>query len=161
GEDRSVDYWWRGMALSVRVVPVPEVRGDRGGMFVIRDMTDRRELEKEILEVSSREQRRIGQGLHDSLGQLLTGLMCLGGTLNRHLAQDCPQHAARAEEITEIAQQAMLEVRALARGLNPIDLDARGLASSLQELAYDCENIFHVACLCDTTEAPPVEDPTA
>src|SRR5436305_846418 len=35
------------------------------------DITERKHLEKKILEVSAREQRRIGQDLHDGLGQHL------------------------------------------------------------------------------------------
>ena len=38
------------------------------------DITERRHLETTILEVSGREQRRIGQDLHDGLGQHLTGI---------------------------------------------------------------------------------------
>ena len=37
----------------------------------IRDITERKHLEKTILEISAREQRRIGQDLHDGLGQHL------------------------------------------------------------------------------------------
>ena len=38
------------------------------------DITERKQLEKAILEISEREQRRIGQDLHDGLGQHLTGI---------------------------------------------------------------------------------------
>src|SRR3990172_1733439 len=35
---------------------------------LVRDITDRTYLEREILEISNREQMRIGQDLHDGLG---------------------------------------------------------------------------------------------
>ncbi|MDP7423086.1 MAG: PAS domain S-box protein, partial [bacterium] len=41
---------------------------------VVRDISERKRLEREIIEISGREQRRIGQDLHDGLGQQLTGV---------------------------------------------------------------------------------------
>jgi DNA-binding NtrC family response regulator len=46
---------------------------------------DRRRLEREILEICEREQQRIGQDLHDDLGQQLAGLWCLGQVLEDNL----------------------------------------------------------------------------
>jgi PAS domain S-box-containing protein len=41
---------------------------------VLRDISARKQLEREVLEVATLEQRRIGQALHDSTGQELTAL---------------------------------------------------------------------------------------
>ncbi len=57
---------------------VRSLRGVKGTpAYVIAtgiDITERKQLEKAILEISEREQRRIGQDLHDGLGQHLTGI---------------------------------------------------------------------------------------
>ena len=46
-------------------------------MGVMRDLTNRKRLERKIVETASLEQQRIGQDLHDSIGQQLTGTIML------------------------------------------------------------------------------------
>src|SRR5262249_54291891 len=46
-----------------------------------RDLTERKRLEREVVEVASLEQRRIGQDLHDSVAQELTALTLLANEL--------------------------------------------------------------------------------
>ncbi|MCC6696612.1 MAG: PAS domain-containing protein [Candidatus Hydrogenedentes bacterium] len=161
GHETAEEHRWHDLALSIHTLPIGDADGVRSGMFLVQDVTERRNLEKEVLEIAAREQRRIGQDLHDGLGQLLTGLMCLSGSLSRNLHQVAPSHVAEADEITQITRHAMTEVRALARGLMPVDLDSRGLAAALQELAYDCENLFNVACDCICDDPVRVEDPVS
>ena len=60
-----------------------------------RDMTERKRLEREVVESASLEQRRIGQELHDSVGQELTALSMLAGDLAQTLRTD-PASAVRA-----------------------------------------------------------------
>ena len=59
----------------------------------------RKRLEKEILEISEREQTRIGRELHDSLGQQLTGIAIMSKALQQRLASRSPDEAARAGEL--------------------------------------------------------------
>src|SRR6516164_1110190 len=47
----------------------------------------RKELEREILEITDREQRHMGQELHDGVGQELTGLALMAQTLTQRLPQ--------------------------------------------------------------------------
>jgi signal transduction histidine kinase len=152
GREQVDERRWRGTALSVHAVPITDEKGVTGGMFVVHDVSERRRLEKEVMDIASLEQRRVGQDLHDGLGQMLAGLMCLSGSLARSLGPVSPEHASMADEITHGVRQAMTEVKSLARGLVPVQLDRRGLVSALQELAYDCENLFHVACRCECRE---------
>ena len=161
GQETAEEHRWRDLALSIHTMPIGDAGAVRSGMFLVQDVTERRNLEKEVLEIAAREQRRMGQELHDGLGQLLTGLMCLSGSLSRNLQQAAPSHVGEADEITQITRHAMTEVRALARGLMPVDLDSRGLAAALQELAYDCENLFNVACDCFCDDQVRVEDPVS
>ena len=51
------------------------------------DITERKRLEKAILEISAREQRRIGQDLHDGLGQHLTGIAFMSKVLEQKLEE--------------------------------------------------------------------------
>src|SRR6266436_4192647 len=61
---------------------------------LIEQMAERERLERELLEVSEREQRRIGYDLHDGLGQHLTGAALAGRVLEEKLsARNLPEAA--------------------------------------------------------------------
>lgn len=107
---------------------------------------ERKHLEQQILEISEREQRRIGQDLHDGLGQHLTGIELMMQSLEQRLANRSKTEAAQATKIAQHVRDAIRQTRALARGLSPVEFDAGGLMSALQELAANVQNMFRVAC---------------
>jgi two-component system CheB/CheR fusion protein len=120
----------------------------------VRDISDRKRLEKEILEISDREQRRIGHDLHDGLCQQLAGIELLSQVLEQKVGAKSKADAARAAEISRHVRDAIGYTRSLARGLSPVMRDAEGLMSALQGLARNTARLFRVACVfeCD----PPV-----
>ena len=63
------------------------------------DITERKHLEKAILEISGREQRRIGQDLHDGLGQHLTGIAFMSKVLEQKLSEKTLPEAADAKKL--------------------------------------------------------------
>ena len=111
----------------------------------------RKRLEKEILEISEREQTRIGRELHDSLGQQLTGIAIMSKALQQRLASRSPDEAARAGELAQLTSRAIEETRQLSRGLHPVTLDENGLMAALQTLAAATQGITGVSCAfqCD------------
>jgi len=126
---------------------------------LLRQIEQRRELEKEILAISEREQRRIGQELHDSVGQQLTGIAFLAKALQQRIAEKSLEEAAAAAEITELANQATDQTRALARGLHPVNLQAGSLVSALQELAVTTQHLFDISCTLESRwPAQPGDD---
>ncbi len=98
---------------------------------VIMDMSEQQQLQREILEIPVSEQRRIGQELHDGLGQQLTGLGLLATSLVNKASR--PEHKL-ATQLASGLQEAISQVRALSRGLMPVDIDAEGFISSLELL---------------------------
>ena len=135
---------------------VSEVRLAKRRLFTgfIRDITERKRLEKEILEISEREQRRIGHDLHDGLCQHLAGVEMMSQVLEQKLSARSPDAAKRAGDIAKNVREAISQTRSLARGLSPVTLDSEGLVSALQELALNTGKIFGVACRFDCD--PPV-----
>jgi PAS domain S-box-containing protein len=113
---------------------------------LLLEIESRKYLEKEILNISEREQKRIGQELHDSIGQQFTGIAFLTKVLEQKLTEKLPDEATDAAEIKKLVNQAMDQMRRLARGLHPVDLDADSLTSALQELAATTENLFGIHC---------------
>lgn len=102
---------------------------------IIRDSTARKQMEREVLEATSREQARIGQELHDGVGQELTGLSLTADAIAQRLrSRDAPE-AALAERLTDGLVRVHEQVRALSHGLVPVEVDAEGLRAALETLA--------------------------
>ncbi len=112
----------------------------------IRDITNRKHLEKTILEISAREQRRIGQDLHDGLGQHLTGIAFMSKVQEQKLMEKGLAEAGDAAKIVNLVNEAINKTRELARGLLPVVSDAQGLMSALQQWAGEVEDLFAVSC---------------
>lgn len=110
------------------------------------DPTEQRQLEYAVLRTLEEERRRIGQDLHDGLGQLLVGISMIGRSFAEQLAKDNNPEATRATELVELAKRADDMAHGIARGLIPIGDDQRGLSRALQCLAADIERIFRVRC---------------
>lgn len=101
---------------------------------VIMDISEQQHLQREILEIPVSEQRRIGQELHDGLGQQLTGLGLLATSLLNKASK--PEHEL-ASKLASGLQDAIAQVRALSRGLMPVDIDAEGFMNALEKLIED------------------------
>jgi PAS domain S-box-containing protein len=116
------------------------------------DITDREQLERALLNISAREQRRIGQDLHDGLGQHLTGIAFMAKVHEEKLARTNLADAADAAKLVRLVNEAVHKTRELARGLLPVMSDAQGLMSALQLWAGEVEDIFGVSCKfgCET-----------
>jgi PAS domain S-box-containing protein len=136
--------------ISITVSPIRDDQGNIiGASKLARDISGRKQMEREILEVSDREQRRIGHDLHDGLGQHLAGIELMSQVLEKKLASRHKEGAARAGEIARHVRDAIGQTRALARGLSPVTLESEGLASALHEHAVAMERIFGVHCRFD------------
>jgi PAS domain S-box-containing protein len=116
------------------------------------DITERKHLEKAILDISAREQRRIGQDLHDGLGQHLTGIAFMAKVHEAKLAEQKRSETDDAAKIVKLVNEAIHKTRELARGLLPVLSDAQGLMSALLLWAAEVEDLFGVACRfqCET-----------
>src|SRR5580658_6421502 len=112
----------------------------------IRDITERKHMEKTILEISAREQRRIGQDLHDGLGQHLTGVAFMSKVQEQKLMEKNLPEAGDAAKIVSLVNEAINKTRELARGLLPVVSDAQGLMSALRQWAGEVEDLFAVSC---------------
>lgn len=138
---------------------VSEVRLSDRRLFAgfVRDITERRRLEREILEISDRERQRIGQDLHDGLCQSLTGIELMSEVLEQKLARRSKEGAARVGEIASHVRDAIRQTRLMAQGLAPVTLESEGLMSGLQELATKTSRIFGIDCRfsCEGTVLVP------
>ncbi len=123
-----------------------------------RDISRRKELEREVVEIASLEQRRIGQDLHDSVSQELTALNMLAGDLAETLRSDPLQAPPLVEGLVQGLQRSQQELRAVMRGLLPVSVDAEGLMAALSDLAVRTGQMDRVTCVFDCPAPVLVED---
>jgi PAS domain S-box-containing protein len=126
----------------------------------LRDITDRVKLEKEILQTSEQESRRIAQDLHDGLGQLLAGAAHLTGALQKDLAAKSLPEVRQLGRIQDVLSMSIAHTRDLARGLHPVEPAPNGLMAALQTLASQTEKLFHVACHFNHRQPVLIKDNT-
>lgn len=138
------------------------------GFFVgmHHDLTNRKQLQKQVLEISADEQRRIGQELHDGTQQELTGLSLIAGALldELHTAAEerTPERSVwqfdnasyehlcdTTMKLSQRLSEAHLHVQQLARGIMPVQIDAEGLRAALGELAASTNGLKGITCRCE------------
>jgi PAS domain S-box-containing protein len=108
----------------------------------MRDITERKRLEQEILDVSGRERQSIGRDLHDGLGQELTGVALMLRGLSSRIQQRCPDVVENVNEIVGHVNQSIETARSLARGLLPVRTETGGLSAALRALAERSRDLY-------------------
>lgn len=129
---------------------------------IARDITERKRLEKEILEISNREQRRIGHDLHDGVCQQLAGIAYRLDILADQLQEKSAAESAEAERVGALVNETITKTRGVARGLFPVQLEENGLIWALEDLAANASNLFRIKCNLSYEEPfPEVENDVA
>ena len=124
------------------------------------EMQERARLEKEILEISEREQRRIGHDLHDSICQHLTATAMAGHVLGEKLAAKSLPETVEAKKVVELIEAGIALARNLAHGISPADVETEGLVTALRELAANTTTAFKIDCVFECEPAVPIRDAT-
>lgn len=149
----------RRIDVSLTISPVKDDQGRViGASAICRDISDQRLLQREVLEIASREQRRIGQDLHDHTGQELTGLAMMAQRLCNDLSAAGLPQAAIAERLVDGLEQVLSHARALSKGLFPVELEAEGLMVALVELASRTSELHAVDCTFHCREPVQIRD---
>jgi signal transduction histidine kinase len=138
-----------------------EERVRRRTKALMAEMQERGRLEKELLEVSEREQRRIGHDLHDGICQHWAATAMAGQVLGGKLAAKSLPEAADAREVVRLVEDGITLTRNLAHGIAPPEMEAEGLVRALQEFAANVSKMYRVQCEFECESAPLVEDSAA
>jgi PAS domain S-box-containing protein len=123
-----------------------------------RDVTERKRLEREILEISNREQQRIGHDLHDGVCQQLAAIVLRSHVLARHLQEKGVAESAEAEALGALVNESLVQTRGVARGLFPVRLEENGLVSALEELVTTAKGLYQINCTFANGGFPPQVD---
>lgn len=122
------------------------------------EIGERERLEEEILEISEREQRRIGHDLHDGLCQHLTATAMAGQVLGQKLVARSVPEAADAGELVRLIENGIAMTREMAHGIAPLEMESEGLVTALRVLAANIGRMFRIACELECDSPPPIED---
>lgn len=125
-----------------------EVVGRNHSLLVLQDVSERKQMERAILQAVSREQYRIGNDLHDGLGQELTGIALMLRGLAGRLTTEYPAILPEIEGITRLVNSSIESTRALARGLSPVNLERGGLSDALDGLAMHATELYGAQVTC-------------
>ena len=138
------------------------VRDQAGEVYriagIAEDITERKRLEQEVIEMSDREQCRLGQHLHDGICQQLVSIAFATDLLRRDLVAKSPPEAVRVARITSLLDNAITQARNLSHALCPVNLTGNGLGVALRELATSMSRGSQVVCEVDCAERVLVRD---
>jgi two-component system, NarL family, sensor histidine kinase UhpB len=142
-EPRTVDYRMAELSAQAGV--------HTDWALILNDITETKRLERELLDISDREQSRIGHDLHDNLGQQLTALELFTQAMIGDLRKQAPNLVASAGEISRQLQRLIRDVRTTAHMLSPVSLESDGLQNALRELCKGTNVLANVQCefTCD------------
>jgi two-component system CheB/CheR fusion protein len=130
---------------------------------IIRDRSECRELQQHVLKSAADEQRRIGLELHDGVGQELTGLSLVAGTV-LNLLTALPEYKSDGQAVRHLDEtsftrlcdivkklnqkisDANRHVHQLSHGIMPVQIDAEALRSALEELAASTNTPPKICC---------------
>jgi PAS domain S-box-containing protein len=141
---------WSGLNGTARIISwsTTTLEGNGGPQHIIAagvDITESKHLQKAVLDISAREQHRIGQDLHDGLGQHLTGVAFMSKVLAQNLATQSRLDSAAADKIVHLVNEAIDKTRELSRGLLPVETP-QGLMCALERWSTEIENLFRIQC---------------
>ncbi len=146
---------------------------------ILRDLSEHKRLEREVSEATAFEQRRIGQDLHDSVGQQLTAMSMVAQDFVESLRPDPTTSTSAphtfdpltpsstlsslspfelAERLRRDLQKALEEVRSISRNLNPVPIDSQGLMVALTDLVERMRLQSRVICTFDCAFPVVIED---
>jgi len=136
-----------------------EARAEERAAKLITEIAARERVERELLHISEREQRRLGHDIHDSLCQHLTGTALAGQVLVQNLqSQNSPQ-VETAARVVELIEDGIALSRNLAKGLNSVSLSSDGLMEALEDFAANTSDLFKISCRFECPLPVLIPDP--
>ena len=118
------------------------------------------EVERKILELCDLEKKRIGQDLHDGVGQLLTGISLRCKALERRLRASRNAVAEELQALASMVDDVIRRIREIVSGMAPSEIQSQDAATALRQLCQQIEDIHHIRCVfMDTRSLPPLNDP--
>jgi two-component system CheB/CheR fusion protein len=161
--EEEVTLAWSKLDLAtLNVSSRPVFNGNKQIIAVValfQDITERKRINDQIVDVSGREQRRIAHDLHDGLGQELAAVVYRIKALKTHLARAKAPEADQAGKIGILTEAALARTRDLVKAIQPVAIDSRGLMHSLKDLIQSFGRLYGVECSFSCPKPVRIADP--
>lgn len=119
-----------------------EIEGVQHVVAVMSDISARKQVEREMMQIATRVQQHVAGDLHEGLGQQLSGIaMMLHGLRERVGAVD-PGTGGQLDEVVSLLNGAIARTRLLARGLSPVRPSAEGIKEGFEELVNNVYEVY-------------------
>ncbi len=118
------------------------------------EINERKRLETEIARVVEREQLRLGQELHDGLGQQLTGINYMVQALQKRMGKASPAVVREVNRLQALIQQSVEQSRSLAKLFYPVELERLGLLTALHEIWHKTALFSNTSYVVESDDDP-------
>jgi PAS domain S-box-containing protein len=146
------------LRIELKATPVIKGSATEYYLYNIVDLTMRKKLEEEILYISEKERIRIGQDLHDGIGQDMTGISYLYRVVAGKLEKKELPDREEIERLSELIDGTKESIRMISKGLSPVNMRSDGIQYALAELCNNMESIYDISCTFDFDERIAFKD---
>ncbi len=134
--------------------PLIRMDGDVDFIFFVGiDITERKRLEKVVMETNAAERLKIGQDLHDRLAQHLAGIIFKAELLKVKFGDSVPDTIPEIDEIIDLVDRAVSKTREIAKELSPVDISPGGLHAAVENLKESVRGTSNVNILVKWDES--------
>ncbi len=123
------------------ILVIEDISGEK------RMQEEKRKLQQELSNLTVYEQRRIGQDLHDSVGQEITGLGFLANKMAKLIQKQTLPKVEDAQNLVKGLQKTLNNIREIVYGLIPIEMNGDELFSALDDLARNIQQYYAIECV--------------
>lgn len=128
---RQLYFFLAGILIAIVATSLYLIRNSRRLFAQVEELSSQRsDLAQKLIATQESTLRHISRELHDEFGQVLTAIGSLLRRAGKHLPPDSPMQAD-LQEVQEIAQTTLNNIRSLSQALHPVLLDEAGLESTL------------------------------
>lgn len=129
-----------------------------GMVLALSDVTSSRSMEREIINIATRERLRLCSDIHEGLGQELSGIALLLHSAAAHPNADPETQRQSLESIVRHVNHSIETTRNLAEELSPIQIARGSLVAALERLAQDVGTRLHLPIRLDAPRQEPFID---
>ncbi len=112
----------------------------------IMDVTEERNLQKVLIQVIQDERQRIGEDLHDGLGQNLTAVAFLIELLRQKTVEKSYPEIEELLKAESLVKLSIQQAKSISRMLYPVEMERNGLSAAIDTLIHSVEKLFEVKC---------------
>jgi signal transduction histidine kinase len=128
---RQLYFFLGGILLAISLTSLFLIRNNRRLFAHVEELSSQRsDLAQKLISTQESTLRHISRELHDEFGQVLTAIGSLLRRTDKQIPAGSPLHAD-LQEVREIAQNTLNNIRSLSQALHPVLLDEAGLESTL------------------------------